>query len=220
MTDTTSTVDVVLAAIDRIRIVPVVVLDDPARAVDLAHALAAGGIGTAEITLRTPAGLAAIAAIADSVPDFVVGAGTVLSLDDLDRVADAGAAFAVSPGLDEELVDHARDRGVLPLPGVATASEVQRAVRAGLDRVKFFPAAQLGGLATITALAGPFPRVGFLPSGGVSRENAADYLVSPSVFAVSGSWMVPRDALASGDFETVRTLALDAVAAISSTGTP
>jgi 2-dehydro-3-deoxyphosphogluconate aldolase/(4S)-4-hydroxy-2-oxoglutarate aldolase len=201
-------------AIERIGIVPVVVLDDAGAAPELAAALAAGGIRCAEITLRTPAGIRAIAAIAAADPDFLVGAGTVLEPDDVDRVADAGARFVVSPGLDAELVERAQRRGLEVLPGVATASEVQHARRLGLRRVKFFPAGQLGGLATIEALAAPFADMRFLPSGGVGPENAAAYLASIAVFAVSGSWMVPRDALLAGDWARVERLSVEAMAGV------
>ncbi|MFT4285723.1 MAG: bifunctional 4-hydroxy-2-oxoglutarate aldolase/2-dehydro-3-deoxy-phosphogluconate aldolase [Protaetiibacter sp.] len=203
-----------VSAVERIGIVPVVVLDDADAGPDLAAALAAGGIGCAEITLRTPAGVEAIARIAAAAPGFLVGAGTVLEVDEVDRVADAGARFVVSPGLDPAIVARALDLGLEALPGVATASEVQEARRLGLRRVKFFPAGQLGGLATIEALAGPFTDMRFLPSGGVGPQNAADYLASAAVFAVSGSWMVPRDALASGDWARVERLSAEAVAGI------
>ena len=195
-----------LETITRIGIVPVITIDDAARAVDLASALTAGGISCAEITLRTEAGLAAIAAIAAALPDFTVGAGTVLNATDASRAVDAGAQFFVSPGFDEDLVSYARTRGVLPVPGVATATEVQRALRAGVDHVKLFPAGPLGGRAMIDALAAPFPHVRFLPSGGVTAQNAADYAASPAVFAVSGSWMATRAMIAAGDWDTVTRL--------------
>jgi len=198
-----------LGALAGHRIVPVVVLDDPDRAVELARALVAGGIGCAEVTLRTPAGLDAIRAMAE-VPDFTVGAGTVIDRAQLDAVLAAGARFVVSPGYDDELVEATRAAGIGVLPGVATASEVQRAVRAGLDAVKFFPADRLGGLDTIAALAGPFPRMGFVPSGGVTAASAAEYLAHPSVPAVSGSWMAPRAVVADGDFGLVERLAAEA----------
>ncbi|MFT4122753.1 MAG: bifunctional 4-hydroxy-2-oxoglutarate aldolase/2-dehydro-3-deoxy-phosphogluconate aldolase [Microbacteriaceae bacterium] len=201
-------------ALERIGIVPVVVLDDAEAAPELAAALVAGGIGCAEITLRTPAGLGAIARIAASRPDFLVGAGTVLDVDEVDRIADAGGRFVVSPGLDPAIVTRARDLGIEALPGVATASEVQHARRLGLRRVKLFPAGQLGGRATIEALAAPFADMRFLPSGGVGPHNAADYLACAAVFAVSGSWMVPRDALAAGDWRRVERLSAQAVAGI------
>ncbi len=190
-------------------IVPVVVIDCAAIAVDLVGALAAGGIKTVEITLRTPAGLEAIRAT--SALGSTVGAGTVLTPQQVDECADAGARFIVSPGFDDDVVARAQERGLDVLPGIATATELQRALRAGLDTVKFFPADRLGGLPTISSLAGPFPYVGFMPSGGVTAANAAEYLAHPSVFAISGSWMVPRDAVAAGDFDTVARLSAEAM---------
>jgi 2-dehydro-3-deoxyphosphogluconate aldolase/(4S)-4-hydroxy-2-oxoglutarate aldolase len=195
----------------RIRIIPVVVIDDASKAADVAAALAAGGIGCAEITLRTSEGLASIAAIS-GMSDFVLGAGTVLTVDQVDRCVDAGAKFIVTPGFDDAVVTRAQQLGVAVLPGVATATEIQRALRAGLDTVKFFPADRLGGLPTITSLAGPFPDLSFVPSGGVSAANAVEYLASPSVPAVSGSWMVSREAIARGDFDMIARLSTDAVA--------
>lgn len=195
------------------RIVPVIVIDDPARAADLAHALADGGIGCAEVTFRTPAAADSIAAMA-AVPGFTVGAGTVLSIEQLDRAVDAGATFVVSPGFDRALVDAvlARDLGVLP--GIATATEAQWAVGAGLDTVKFFPADRLGGLATIRALAAPFVGLGFVPSGGVTAAGAVEYLADPAVPAVSGSWMASRSLISAGDFDAVRRLSAESIAAI------
>jgi 2-dehydro-3-deoxyphosphogluconate aldolase / (4S)-4-hydroxy-2-oxoglutarate aldolase len=187
------------------RFVPVIVIDDARQAVPLAEALLRGGIGCAEITLRTDAGPAAIAA-ASAVADFIVGAGTVLTPDDVDRVVDAGARFVVSPGLAEDVVERSLELGVEVIPGVATATEVQRALRLGLSRLKLFPAGPLGGLAAVRALAGPFPDVRFLPSGGVSAANAGEYLASPSVFAVSGSWMATRELIAARDFEAIERL--------------
>lgn len=195
-------------------IVPVVVIDDAAAAPDLAAALTAGGIRCAEITLRTPAGLSAIGAVA-AIDGFTVGAGTVLTADDLRRTVDAGARFIVSPGYDDELVDLAGQLGVPILPGAATATEVQRAAKAGLDTVKFFPADRLGGLPTIAALASPFVGMGFVPSGGVSLLNIADYLGHPAVPAVSGSWMVGRGLIADGDFDAIQRLSAEATQAIA-----
>lgn len=196
------------------RIVPVVVIDDAGAAPDLADALSAGGIRCAEITLRTPAGVDAIRAVAGR-SDFVVGAGTVLTADQVDAAADAGARFLVSPGLDDAVVGRAAERGVPIVPGVGTATEIQRALGRGIRHLKLFPANLVGGLAAVRAFAGPFPDVRFLPSGGVSVDNAAEYLAAPSVFAVSGSWMVPAGAVASGDFEAVRRLSAAAVTAIA-----
>jgi 2-dehydro-3-deoxyphosphogluconate aldolase/(4S)-4-hydroxy-2-oxoglutarate aldolase len=194
------------------RIVPVVVLDEPGRAAGLMGALARGGVRCAEITLRTPHALEVIATAAGAHPSLIVGAGTVLSPADVDAAADAGAAFLVSPGLDEAVLQAAARRGLPALPGVATATEVQRAVRLGLERVKFFPAESSGGVATIRALAGPFPGVRFLPSGGIGPGQAPGYLAEPAVFAVSGSWMVPASAVDSGDWETIERLSAEAVA--------
>lgn len=208
--------DEVVATLAAIGIVPVVTIDGEGGD-RLAHALTDGGIGCAEITLRTPAGLAAIAA-ASRVPGFTVGAGTVLSVDDVDRSVDAGARFVVSPGFDDDVVAHALELGIAVIPGVSTATEVQRARRAGLSHLKFFPAEAAGGLAAISALAAPFPDVRFLPSGGVSPRNARDYLASPAVFAVSGSWMVPRDRLLQRDFAAVTALSHEAVAGIGRAG--
>jgi 2-dehydro-3-deoxyphosphogluconate aldolase/(4S)-4-hydroxy-2-oxoglutarate aldolase len=198
------------------RIVPVIVLEDAGMAQDVAAALAAGGIRAGEITLRTDAGLEAIRAIAGN-PDFVVGAGTVLTPEDVDRCVDAGAEFIVSPGFDDDVVARAHERGVVALPGVATATEIQRAMRAGLQEMKFFPADKLGGLATIAALAGPFRHVRFLPSGGVNPTNAAEYLGHPSVFAIGGSWMVAADVLAARDFDRITRLSAEAVSLLSAT---
>jgi 2-dehydro-3-deoxyphosphogluconate aldolase/(4S)-4-hydroxy-2-oxoglutarate aldolase len=185
-------------------IVPVIVIDDAGAAPDLADALIRGGIRCAEITLRTPDAFAAITSIAGRA-DFAAGAGTVLSLADLERVADAGAVFAVSPGFDPDLVERARALGIAMLPGIATATEAQHALRTGVRTVKFFPADRLGGLATISALAAPFPELRFVPSGGVSEGNLVEYLGHPAVRSVSGSWMAPRDLLAAGDFSQIET---------------
>jgi len=202
------------AALDGERIVPVVVLEDAGFAPDLADALEAGGIRCAEITLRTPAGVDAIRALAGR-GDFVVGAGTVTTTAQVDAVVDAGARFAVSPGLDPDVVDRCAQRGLPLVPGVATASDIQRAVAAGIRDLKLFPAHLLGGLAAVGAFAGPFPDVRFLPSGGVTAENARAYLDDPAVFAVSGSWMVPGRLLAAGDAEGIRDLARESMRAIS-----
>lgn len=193
------------------RIVPVVVTDDAGWAVDAAAALAAGGIGCIEITLRTAAGLDAISRVA-SAGSILVGAGTVLMPDDVDRVADAGARFIVTPGFDREVVDRALQLGLDVLPGTATATDVQAALRAGLTAVKLFPADRLGGIGLISALAGPFPDVAFVPSGGVSPANLADYLAHPNVPAVSGSWMITRDLLAARDAAAIERLSREAVA--------
>jgi 2-dehydro-3-deoxyphosphogluconate aldolase/(4S)-4-hydroxy-2-oxoglutarate aldolase len=192
------------------RIVPVVVIDDAARAGDLAAALFEGGIRAVEVTLRTPAGLDAMAAMAQNT-GLLVGAGTVLTPEQVESCADAGARFIVSPGFDDDVVTRAQDLGLGVLPGVATATEVQRAVRAGLSELKLFPADRLGGLAMIDSLSGPFPGLRYLPSGGVTTGNAVEYLAHPSVFAISGSWMATRAAIAAGDFEGIRAASAGAM---------
>ena len=199
------------------RIVPVIVLDDAADAGPLADALLAGGIDCAEITLRTPAGLAAVQALAHR-DDILVGAGTVLTAAQTDEAVAAGARFVVSPGLGLDVVQRARQLGVTVLPGVATATELQAAAAAGLGAVKFFPAGALGGLAMLDALAGPFPGMRFMPSGGVTAENAADYLAHPSVFAVGGSWMVPRTLIGAGRFAEITALCHRTVDALAVPG--
>lgn len=192
------------------RIVPVVVIDDPARAVGLADALAAGGIHCAEITLRTPRALEAIAAMS-AAADFTVGVGTVLTTTQLAAAVDAGARFVVSPGLDEQVVRASHDLGVDVLPGIATASEAMAAMRLGVEVVKFFPADRLGGLATIRAMAAALPGLGFVPSGGVGESTIAEYLADPAVPAVSGAWMCPASLIAAGDFDRITELAARAV---------
>ncbi len=195
------------------RIIPVIVIDDAGRAADVAHALAAGGIHCAEVTFRTPAAEAAISAMT-AVPGFTVGAGTVLSTDDLSRAIDAGATFIVSPGFDLALVNAVLAGNLGVLPGIATATEAQQAIKAGLDAVKFFPADRLGGIGTIRALAAPFPNLGFVPSGGVTAATALEYLSEGAVPAVSGSWMASRALIADGDLAAIQRLSAESVEAI------
>jgi 2-dehydro-3-deoxyphosphogluconate aldolase / (4S)-4-hydroxy-2-oxoglutarate aldolase len=202
-----------LERLGTIRIVPVVTIDDADRAPDVAAALVAGGIGCAEITLRTPQGLEAIRKTA-SLSDIIVGAGTVLTVEQVDRCVDAGAQFLVSPGFDDEVVARAQFHDVAILPGVSTATEIQRALRAGINVVKFFPADRLGGLDTIAALAAPLADARFVPSGGVNPSNAAAYLRHPAIFGISGSWMVTRDAIAAGDYDSIERLSRTAAALI------
>lgn len=202
---THASIGTVTEILSEIQIVPVVVLDDPSGANGLADALVAGGISCAEITFRTPAGLAALKALRGRT-DLLLGAGTVLNAADVDLAADAGASFIVSPGFAADVVARCRERGVTAIPGVATASELQAAVAAGLRHLKFFPAEQTGGLPTLSALAGPFPDVRFMPSGGLRPDNVHSYLDHPAVFAAAGSWMVPRAAIVAGDFQEVARL--------------
>jgi 2-dehydro-3-deoxyphosphogluconate aldolase / (4S)-4-hydroxy-2-oxoglutarate aldolase len=195
--------DGLIQKIEALRVVPVAVIDDAATAAPLADALVAGGLPCLEITLRTPEAEAAIRAIAGR-RDILVGAGTVVTPEHVDRAAQAGASFVVSPGLSIDVVRRAEELGLPAIPGIATASDVQAAVRAGLHAVKLFPADILGGLGILDALAAPFPDMRFMPSGGINAANAADYLVHPAVFAVSGSWMIPRALIAERDFDQIR----------------
>lgn len=192
------------------RIVPVAVIDDPGRAPGLGEALLAGGLDVIEVTLRTPAAVEAIAALA-GVPGMRTGAGTVVTADQVDAAVDAGATFVVSPGLSADVVRRCRERGVPVLPGVATPSDLMAAVALGLTEVKFFPAGVLGGPAALKALSAPFPGMTFVPTGGVSAANLADYLRLPCVAAVGGSWMVGRDVVAAGRWQEITDLTAQAV---------
>lgn len=200
------------------RIVPVVVLEDAARAGALAEALVAGGLPVAEVTLRTDEALDVISIMAER-RDVLVGAGTVLRAEQVDQAVDAGAAYIVSPGSCASVVERARARGVPVLPGAVTATEIQAAASLDVSAVKFFPAATSGGPAAIKALAGPFPDVRFVPTGGITLTNMAEYLSIPSVVAVGGAWMVPGSALRAGDFELVKKLVREAVASLEDIGT-
>lgn len=178
-------------------VVPLATIDDESAADVIADGLVAGGLPVLEVALRNDFGLAAIERIA-ARGDVVVGAGTVLTIEQLQRSLDAGARFIVAPGLDEEIVEAALVAGVAVLPGVQTASDVQRGLRLGLDRLKLFPAAVAGGLDLIGAFAPVFPNVRFMPSGGVKPANLADYLAHPAVFAASGSWIASPQRIAAG----------------------
>lgn len=193
-------------------VVPVVVIDDAKDAVPLARALVAGGLPVIEVTMRTAAAPDAIAAIAADVPNAVIGAGTVLSSEKARSIVSAGAQFIVSPGLNDDVVAAARDLSIPVIPGVATASEAQHAWNLGLRMLKFFPAGQAGGIPMIKALSAVFRDVDFMPTGGVSASNLRDYLKVPSVLACGGSWLTPSDAIQSGDFEQIKSLATEAVA--------
>ena len=188
-------------------VIPVIVLGDAAHAVPLARALVAGGIRMLEVTLRTEQALACIEAIARAVPEAVVGAGTVRSKADAQAAAMAGARFAVSPGYTRSLGQACRDVGLPLLPGVATGSEIMLAQEDGLSELKFFPAMQAGGPALLKAWNGPFFDVRFCPTGGVTLQNAHEFLALPNVVCVGGSWLVPPDALAQGDWARITELA-------------
>lgn len=193
-------------------VLPVAVIRDAADAVPLARALVAGGLGTVEVTLRTPAAADAIHAIADGVPDAVVGAGTVLTPGQAEAAAAAGARFLVSPGWTPRLLDAMRASGLPFLPGVSTASEAMALLELGVSDLKFFPAQAAGGTPYLRSLAGPLPRARFCPTGGIDAERARAYLELPNVACVGGSWMLPDDAVRARDWPRITALARTAAA--------
>ncbi|WP_461711490.1 bifunctional 4-hydroxy-2-oxoglutarate aldolase/2-dehydro-3-deoxy-phosphogluconate aldolase [Streptomyces sp. DSM 41013] len=206
------------SVLDLAPVVPVVVVDDLADAVPLARALVAGGLPAIEVTLRTPVALDAIRAIAGEVPDAVVGAGTVVTAEQVGEVVAAGARFLVSPGWTDTLVEAMRGSGVPFLSGVSTASEVVALLERGVREMKFFPAEAAGGTAYLKALAAPLPQARFCPTGGITPASAPEYLALPNVGCVGGSWMLPKDAIAGRDWARVEALAREA-AALSAGGT-
>lgn len=193
-------------------VIPVIVIDDADDAVPLARALVAGGLPAIEITLRTEAALPAIEQIAQQVPDAIVGAGTVLNGKQYEQVVSAGARFAVSPGFTREIAAAALGSAVPLLPGSTTASEVMRAIELGYSLLKFFPAEQSGGAPFLKSLASPFGGVHFCPTGGVSVDNAKDYLGLPNVLCVGGSWVAPKADVTAGNWDKITKLAKGAAA--------
>lgn len=200
------------------RVVPVIVITDVAQAVPMAHALLEGGIDVMEITLRHAAGLPAIEAVAKAVPLMHVGAGTVTRVHEVRQVVDAGARFALSPGMTEALVQAATDSRLPFMPGVMTPSEVMRAREMGFSLVKLFPAAQAGGLAMLKAMGGPLPDMKFCPTGGVSVDNMQDFLSLSNVAMVGGSWLTPLEAVQSGNWKRITQLARAATDAAQAVG--
>lgn len=192
--------------------IPVLVIEDVTLAVPLAQALVAGGLPMLEITLRSNAALEAIRRIAAEVPAALVGAGTVLNPAQFAACQVSGARFIVSPGATESLYAAAKDTGLPFLPGVATASEIMRALDQGFTHAKFFPAEAIGGIPALKSLAGPFPQMRFCPTGGVSEQNLAAYRALPNVFTAGGSWMVPKEKVAAGDWAGIEALAERAAA--------
>ena len=193
-------------------VVPLVQSDDPAEAINVSKALAAGGLTVAEVVLRTDRAIECMAAVAAEVPELRVGAGTVLSAEQARACVDAGARFIVSPGLVDEVVTTSQSAGIPIYPGTYTPSDIQRAHNLGLDVVKFFPASIAGGVKGLKAMAGVFRGMRFMPTGGVAADNLADYLAIPAVIACGGSWLTPPDAIATGDFAAVERLAREALA--------
>ncbi len=197
-----------------LRLIPVVAIDEAEKAGPLADALLGGGLPCAEITFRTAAALDVIARLA-RLGSLLVGAGTVLTVSQARRAVDAGAKFVVSPGTDREIVRWCRENAVPVYPGVATASDLMQAAKLGLDVVKLFPAEALGGLKILKALAGPFPRMRFIPTGGIDARNVQSWLGHPKVVACGGSWMVAKSLIAADDFGEILRRVRDAVDLVS-----
>jgi 2-dehydro-3-deoxyphosphogluconate aldolase/(4S)-4-hydroxy-2-oxoglutarate aldolase len=200
------------ARLRRAPVVPLIQADDTAVAVQTSRALVAGGLTVIEVVLRTPAAIQCLKVIAREVPEAIVGAGTVLSEDQVEAVLLAGAKFIVSPGLYAPVVRVAQSAELPVFPGVATASEVQSAWNMGLRTVKFFPASLAGGIPMLKALGSVFGGMSFMPTGGVSAENLADFLALPSVLACGGSWLTPKSAITEGNYSAITQLALEAIA--------
>jgi 2-dehydro-3-deoxyphosphogluconate aldolase/(4S)-4-hydroxy-2-oxoglutarate aldolase len=191
-------------------VMPVVVIDDADDAVPTARALLAGGIGVIELTLRTPAALAAIERVATEVPDIVIGAGTVTSPDQAKQAADAGSKFLVTPGCTDAVLDACFETGLPFLPGASTVSEAMKLAERGLTALKFFPAEASGGVAYLKSIAGPLPGLKFCPTGGITVASAPTYLALPNVGCIGGSWLTPKSALTARDFPAIEALAAEA----------
>lgn len=201
----------VAETIQKMGVVPVVVLHDAKDAAPLAKALCDGGLPCAEVTFRTDAAQESIAVMTREYPEMFVGAGTVLTVDQVDRAVSAGAKFIVSPGFDPEIVDYCLGQNIPVFPGCITPSEVAQAVKRGLKIVKFFPAEQFGGMATIKAIAAPYVGLKFMPTGGVNAKNLESYLACDEIVACGGSWMVKGDLIKAGKFDEITSLTKEAV---------
>ncbi|GHT56539.1 hypothetical protein FACS1894109_05800 [Spirochaetia bacterium] len=201
----------VLEDLGKIGIIPVIKIDDPEKAVPLAKALVAGGIPCAEVTFRTAQGEEAIRRMAAEVPGILVGAGTVLTTDQVDRAIRAGAKYIVSPGLNPKVVAYCIEKGIPITPGCSNPSDIEAALELGLDVVKFFPAEQAGGLDYIKAVSAPYPSLKFIPTGGINAANINKYIAYNKILACGGSWMVGADLINAGDFAKITALAREAV---------
>lgn len=202
--------DAILEKIQKIGIVPVVVLNDAKDAEPLAKALCEGGLPCAEVTFRTDAAEESIRIISEKYPEMLVGAGTVLTTEQVDRAVAAGAKFIVSPGFNPKVVKYCLDKGILMTPGTQTPSEMEQALEMGLDVVKFFPAEPAGGLAMIKAVAAPYTTLKFMPTGGINLNNVGDYLQYDRIVACGGSWMVKGDLIKAGKFDEITQMTKDA----------
>ena len=203
--------DDVIARLSTFGVVPVVAVDRDVDAVPIANALAVGGLACIEVTFRTEAAAASIRRIRRELPEVVILAGTVLSVEQVDAAIAAGAAAVVAPGFNPVVVERCLERGIPIVPGIATPTELEMALRYGLRVIKFFPAEPLGGIPYLKALAGPYPGVGFIPTGGVGPGNLAAYIDLVNVVAVGGTWLVRPELVASRDFVRITSLAAEAV---------
>ena len=201
----------VLEEIKKIGIIPVIKIDDAAKAVPLARALIAGNIPCAEVTFRTAQGEEAMRRINNEVPDILLGAGTVLTTEQVDKAIAAGAKFIVSPGYNPRIVSYCADKEILITPGCVIPSDIERALEMGLEAVKFFPAEQAGGLEYIKAVAAPYSSMYFIPTGGINTQNIAVYSAFKKVLACGGSWMVKAELINAGEFEKITELSKEAV---------
>ena len=197
--------------IAEIKLLPVIKLNRVEDAVPLAEALLEGGLPVMEITFRTDAAEESIRAVSKAFPDVLTGAGTVVTLEQVKRAHDAGATYVITPGISNVVIEYCCKHNIPVYPGACTPSEIIQVLEFGLDIVKFFPAAQYGGLATLKALSAPFPTIGFVPTGGVSESNLREYLAFPKVVACGGSWMVKEDLIKAGDFKGITALVKEAV---------
>lgn len=206
--------DTTFEKLEKFGVIPVIALDDPDDALPLAAALTDGGLSCAEVTFRTAAAEESIRRIAAAYPDMLVGAGTVLTTQQVDRAVAAGAKFIVSPGLNPNVVRHCLEKGVPAAPGCCTPSEIEQAIELGLSVVKFFPAEAMGGLKTIKALAAPYTGLRFMPTGGINASNLRSYLEYPRVLACGGSWMVSKELIRAHDFAQITELVRQATAIV------
>jgi len=207
-----------LAELHGLGVVPVVALSRADDAVPVVAALRAGGLACVEITFRSDAALDAIARVHDELPDVLLAAGTVVRPDQADAAVAAGARFVVTPGFNSRVVDHCLARAIPVVPGVATPGEVEAALERGIELVKFFPAEALGGIRFLSAVAGPYPTVRFVPSGGLRPEHLTDYLALPNVAACGGTWLTPEGTIAAGDWDRIEEHAREAVARVVAAG--
>lgn len=201
----------ILEKLSEYGVVPVVVLNRAQDAKPLAQALCNGGLKCAEVTFRTAAAEESIRTMVANYPDMLVGAGTVLTVEQVDKAVNAGAKFIVSPGFDPEIVDYCISKNIVIIPGCITPSEVAMAVKRGLKVVKFFPAEQAGGIAMIKAMAAPYTMVKFMPTGGINAKNLPDYLGNSKIAACGGSWMVKADLIDNGEYDKIETMTKEAV---------